>query len=175
MRINHINQIWVSDITYIHLNNDFLYLSLVTDAYSKKIIGYSLFPTLETKGPLKALKMAIGQKGKSHTTHHSDRGIQYCSKEYVNTLNDNFIRISMTDKGDPYQNAIAERVNGILKGELGCDKVFNSVNQAYEHISNAIEKYNCLRPHMSCKLLTPNQKHKSLKENEWEKILENVK
>lgn len=175
MRINHVNQVWVSDITYIHLNNEFLYLSLITDAYSKKVIGYSLYPSLEARGTIKALNLALKQKGKSHTTHHSDRGIQYCSYEYIKLLKDNFIRVSMSDKGDPYQNAIAERVNGILKHELDCGQVFKTQKQASKHIIEAIDKYNCLRPHMSCNYLTPAQKHNKNEHDKWKQILQNVK
>lgn len=153
------NQVWVSDITYIHVKDSFAYLSLLTDAYSRKVLGYCLNETLARDGPIKALKMAIEQKGKSHVTHHSDRGIQYCSKDYVQLLNQNFIRISMTDKGNPYENAIAERVNGILKHEFSCNKVFSSFTDAKVFIEKSITNYNGIRPHMSCGYLTPNEAH----------------
>lgn len=153
------NQVWVSDITYIKIKSGFAYLSLVTDAYSRKIIGHDLCGDLSKTGPLKALCQAIEQKGKLRVIHHSDRGIQYCSKEYINKLNGLQIGISMSDKGSPYQNAIAERVNGILKHELGRDRVFKNTIKATKHIGHAIKKYNGIRPHMSCSFLTPNQSH----------------
>lgn len=153
------NQVWVSDITYIQTREDYLYLSLVTDAYSRKIIGHWLSESLDKKGPIKALKQALSQKGKLGVTHHSDRGIQYCSNEYVALLKDKFIKISMSDKGSPYQNAIAERVNGILKHEMGCNQMFDSLAPARQFVNQAIEKYNSIRPHLSCDYLTPNQAH----------------
>ena len=124
MKIDHPNQVWVSDITYVEIYENgarsFAYLSLITDAYTHEIVGWSLHDTLDTEGPLRAMKMAIanyGVYGLNGVIHHSDRGCQYCSRDYVNVLKQYNIRISMTDKGDPYENAIAERVNGILKTE----------------------------------------------------------
>ena len=114
------HRLWVGDITYISLKEGFAYLALITDAYSKRIVGYDLNTTLERDGALRALRMAIDQtpqQKRQGLIHHSDRGCQYCSKEYVKLLTDNGIRISMTEKGDPYENAVAERVNGILKSE----------------------------------------------------------
>lgn len=153
------NQVWVSDITYIRMMSGFAYLSLITDAYSRKIIGHYLCTDLSKTGPLKALSQAIMQKGRLGVIHHSDRGIQYCSKEYIDKLNKSMIKISMSEKGSPYQNAIAERINGILKHELGCNMIFESRNRADMHIDTAIKKYNGIRPHMSCTYLTPNQSH----------------
>lgn len=121
---SHPDEVWVSDITYIEIvqgvKRTFMYLSLITDAYTHEVVGYALHDTLDTTGPLKALGMALAKhpvgtlKG---LIHHSDRGSQYCCQEYVNKLQQHGILISMTDKGDPYENAIAERVNGILKTE----------------------------------------------------------
>ncbi len=113
------NQLWVSDITYIHVENGFAYLSLITDAYSRKIVGFCLSETLSSNGPLKALKMALAEnENRKGLIYHSDRGVQYCCDEYVKQLLDKEIKISMTQNGDPLENAIAERVNGILKTEL---------------------------------------------------------
>ena len=113
------NQLWVCDITYIHLTNGFAYLSLITDAYSRKIVGFFLSRDLSTQGPLNALKMALaGNPDRNGLIHHSDRGVQYCCDAYVKLLQDKKIKISMTENGDPLENAIAERVNGILKQEL---------------------------------------------------------
>ena len=113
------NQLWVSDITYIPVADSYAYLSLITDAFSRKILGYCLFQSLSGEGSLNALEMALAGSNTNFQglIHHSDRGVQYCNKEYVDLLKTNTIRISMTENGDPYENALAERVNGILKDE----------------------------------------------------------
>jgi transposase InsO family protein len=154
-------QLWVSDITYIRLINGFVYLSLITDAYSRKIVGYSLRQDLRSEGCLNALQMALINRShlQQQLIHHSDRGCQYCCKEYVDLLNENNIAISMTNNGDPYENAIAERVNGIIKSEFN----LYSSQFGFEETSRVIEKtiaaYNQLRPHASCDYLTPDQAH----------------
>lgn len=154
------NQLWVSDITYIRLTQGFCYLSIITDAYSRKIVGYCLHPTLSSEGAVKALLMALKQvKSKYSLIHHSDRGIQYCCADYVQLLEHYHIRISMTEKGDPYENAIAERVNGILKNEFALHKTFNSYTEALLAVEQAILKYNHIRPHSSCNYLTPVMAH----------------
>lgn len=153
------NQLWVSDITYIRLFDDFVYLSLITDAYSRKIVGFFLSETLEAIGCLKALKMAISnnpQRGR--LIHHSDRGVQYCCADYVSILDKHFIKISMTESGDPLENALAERVNGVLKEELLEEKYLN-YEQARHAVSVAVSIYNHLRPHGSIDLLTPEEAH----------------
>ncbi len=152
-------QLWVSDITYIRLKEKFSYLSIVTDAYSHKIIGHCLHQTLHSDGPVNALLMAVKSKRGRTLIHHSDRGSQYCCAEYVKMLQHYQIEISMTEKGDPYENAIAERVNGILKGEFLLDKTFASFSEAQLAVNSAIEKYNNIRPHASCDNLTPVQAH----------------
>lgn len=152
-------QLWVSDITYISMKEKFSYLSIVTDAYSHKIIGYCLHPTLHSNGPVNALLMAVRSKRGALLIHHSDRGSQYCCADYVKMLEHYGIQISMTEKGDPYENAMAERVNGILKGEFLLDKTFASFSDAEHAVANAIEKYNHIRPHDSCDKLTPVQAH----------------
>lgn len=157
--LTHPGQLWVSDITYLRLKETFCYLSIVTDAYSHKIIGYCLYPTLHSNGPVNALLMAAKSTRQETLIHHSDRGSQYCCADYVKILEHYGIKISMTEKGDPYENAIAERVNGILKGEFLLDKTFTSFTQAQQTVSNAIEKYNQIRPHASCDNLTPMQAH----------------
>lgn len=157
--LTHPGQLWVSDITYIRLAQRFSYLSIVTDAYSHKIIGYCLHPTLHSDGPVNALLMATKSKRQSTLIHHSDRGVQYCCNEYVKLLEHFGIGISMTENGDPYENSVAERINGILKQEFLLDKNFTSLNEAQEAIKSAIEKYNLIRPHDSCNKLTPEQAH----------------
>jgi len=152
-------QLWVSDITYLRLNDRFCYLSIVTDAYSHKIIGYCLYPTLHSQGPINALQMAARSKRGSALIHHSDRGIQYCCAEYVQVLEGYNIRISMTENGDPYENAIAERVNGILKGEFLLDATFSSLAEGRQAVDSAVSRYNHIRPHASCDNLTPVEAH----------------
>jgi transposase InsO family protein len=152
--------LWVSDITYINLNDGFAYLSLITDAYSHKIIGSKLSSTLESEGSIGALRMAIENTPESQRIgliHHSDRGVQYCCKEYVKILKSNNIRISMTENGDPYENALAERVNGILKSEWLDYEQYDDFEQANNRIYQIINTYNTLRPHLSCDMLTPEQ------------------
>jgi putative transposase len=156
------NHLWVSDITYISLADCFCYLSLVTDAYSRKIVGYCLYPSLKKEGPLHALQMALNSlpsKPQDALIHHSDRGLQYCCGDYIMLLDDNAMTISMTEKGDPYENAIAERVNGILKNEFALDQDFENIEQAKAAVESAISIYNQQRPHLSCNRLTPEQAH----------------
>ncbi|MGY3210961.1 IS3 family transposase [Mucilaginibacter sp. HD30] len=153
------NQLWVSDITYIRIKEDFAYLSLVTDAYSRKIIGFELSHDLSTDNCLSALTMALSTRLTDQPLiHHSDRGTQYCSKAYTELLNKKNITISMTQSGNPRDNAIAERVNGILKMEF-LDKKYNNINIAYKAVKDAIHIYNTARPHSSLDMLTPEKAH----------------
>lgn len=171
-------QLWVSDITYLRLTQGFCYLSIVTDAYSRKIVGYHVHPTLASEGAIRALIMAINKlKRKLPLIHHSDRGVQYCCYEYVQLLEHCKIQISMTENGDPYENAIAERVNGILKGEFGLGKSMASIDQAIESTTQAIRAYNYKRPHSSCNYLTPNAAHQynGILRKRWkQRVLKNV-
>lgn len=153
------NLLWVSDITYVTLQNGFSYLSLITDAYSRKVVGFYLAETLENIGCIKALQMAISAcKSFNSLIHHSDRGVQYCSHKYVELLEQKDIKISMTEKGDPLENAIAERMNGILKDEL-LQQTYPDILSARVDVAKAISIYNNLRPHGSCDMLTPNKAH----------------
>jgi len=154
-------QVWVSDITYIKTELGHEYLSLITDYYSKKIVGYHLADNLKTESSLKALEMAIKSRKypDSKLIHHSDRGFQYCSDDYISMLSSNNIQPSMTEVYDPYENAIAERVNGILKDEFDIGEGFVNHLQAVKEIKHAIETYNTFRPHFSCEKLTPQQAH----------------
>ncbi len=163
-------KMWVSDITYIRTDKGFVYLSLITDNYSKKIVGWCLWPDLTSTGALNALKMAVQCEPISkELIHHSDRGIQYCCYDYVNYLNGAEIKISMTENGDPYENAVAERVNGILKDEYELSETFLDYNQAHEAVKLAINKYNNIRPHRSCDMMTPVMAHlnKGRMEKHW--------
>lgn len=160
MNINGPEQLWVSDITYIRMNKGWGYLSLITDAYSRKIMGYSFRKDLSGQGCVDALKMALSSRiYHSDLVHHSDRGSQYCSKEYVNLLTENRIAISMTENGDPYENALAERMNGILKSEFELYSSHTSFAETCGKITKSIEAYNQIRPHSSCDYLTPEQAH----------------
>jgi putative transposase len=154
-------QLWVSDITYIRMSNQWGYLSLVTDAYSRKIMGIGFRSDLLALGCLEALQMAFDNRsyGQHPLIHHSDRGCQYCCKEYVDLLNSQHIAISMTERGDPYENALAERMNGIIKGEFNLYSSQESFENTYERILKSVEAYNEIRPHGSCDNLTPSQAH----------------
>lgn len=159
---NKPNMVWVSDITYVWVGDGFMYLFLVTDAYSRKIIGKKLSETMEAENGLEALYMAISQLPADNEMliHHSDRGVQYCSSKYVNCLKKHGIRISMTESGDPRENAIAERVNGILKVEWLYDMELKEKKEAVEVVSSVISIYNTERPHLSVGMLTPDEAHR---------------
>ena len=160
-------QLVVSDITYIFLGvnpesgkNIFCYLSVVTDAYSKEIIGYSVGKTLEARYPLEALEMAISHypgKDLSGLIHHSDRGVQYASSVYTERLRKCKISISMTEGGNPKENAIAERINNTIKNELLMDMEFNHISQVKAAVASAVDFYNHERPHWSLDGMTPAQ------------------
>jgi transposase InsO family protein len=161
MLIDRPEQLWVSDITYIRMNNQWGYLSLITDAYSRKIMGFSFRSDMLAQGCVDALQMALNNRtyNSLKLTHHSDRGSQYCCNDYVNILGSNQIAISMTENGDPYENALAERINGIIKGEFDLYTSTLTFEQTYDRIIKSISAYNEIRPHGSCDYLTPNQAH----------------
>jgi transposase InsO family protein len=158
------NQLWVSDITYWKIREGHVYISFITDAFSRKIVGYHVAQTLETVETIQALKMALSGffiEPESHfkLVHHSDRGVQYCAHDYVKLLNDFHIQISMTENGDPLENAIAERLNGILKDEYLTDSPVKSIDDAKMVLARAVQLYNEDRPHMSIGNLYPSQVH----------------
>jgi len=160
--LNQAGELWVSDITYLRRTSGFSYLSIITDAYSHKIVGYKLHKTLHSEGAVDALIMAgKDEKRGSKLIHHSDRGIQYCCKDYVRMIEHLGIQLSMTEKGDPYENPIAERVNGILKYEHGLRATFSTHEEAEKATDEAIKNYNQLRLHDSCGRLTPIQAHEA--------------
>lgn len=157
------NQVWVSDITYIRKTRGFCFLSLVTDAYSRKIVGHDLSDSLELSGCLRALKRALRQLPDGHSLiHHSDRGIQYCSNQYVSVLKKHKIKISMTEENHCYENAIAERVNGILKDEFLLDQNFHSTLLARKACEYAVNRYNNKRLHLSLNYRTPQMVHQNV-------------
>lgn len=171
------NQLWVSDITYWKTGAGILYLSLVTDAYSHKVVGYHVAQTLEAIESIHALRMAIDSLGKrpKELIHHSDRGVQYCSQGYIKLLKDNNLTISMTENGDPLENAIAERVNGILKGEyLECYQV-EHIEEARLLVEKVVMLYNEERPHMSIGNKKPNEIHQTYLKTEkvWKNYFHN--
>lgn len=154
------NTVWVADQTYIRLRQGFCYLSLVTDLYSRKIVGHDLYASLESAGPLNALKMALANvHNPVGLIHHSDRGKQYSSDDYINALNNHGMRISMTAPRRPDQNAVAERVNGILKNEFYLDSTFASLAEARRAIVQSIYIYNNIRLHLSLGMLTPSLRY----------------
>ena len=156
LKITRPNQVFVSDITYIDTLEGFCYLALITDVYSRKIVGYELSKSLGIEFCIKALKMALkGVSKPDMLIHHSDRGIQYCSQAYVKLLKGNKVKISMTEKDHVYENAIAERVNGILKNEFLLGERLRSFNIAKKMVPETIKIYNEQRPHMSIDYSTP--------------------
>lgn len=159
-KIEGSNKVWVSDITYLRTRKGFCYLALITDAFSRKIVGYDVSNSLELEGCVRTLKKALKQLPFSHDLiHHSDRGIQYCSNVYTDILSKNNIKISMAAKGNCYENAIAERVNGILKNEFYLDFYFNDINQVKKACAQAINLYNLKRFHLALQMKTPNEVH----------------
>lgn len=158
------NSLWVSDITYIVVMDGngryhFVYLSLVLDAYSEEIVGWSVGPTLDSEYPMAALKMALKRLDVREVSliHHSDRGCQYASRVYTDTLRRHGIRISMTETGDPKDNAQAERINNTIKNELLKGKIFNSIDEVIAAVAVAVDFYNNRRPHMSIGMMTPSE------------------
>ncbi len=160
-QINKPNQVLVADITYIGNRANPTYLSLITDAYSKKIVGHHVADNLNTESSLMALKNALKNKqvNLGSLIHHSDRGLQYCSNEYQKLLEKNNIKCSMTQNSDPYENAVAEGINGILKQEFDIDKYNVETKLRRKIVNESIEIYNEIRPHFSNHYLTPNQMH----------------
>lgn len=154
------HELWVADITYIPLKHRFAYLYLITDAYSRKIVGFHVSDDMKASSALQALKKALAQKpAETIVIHHSDRGIQYCSTAYVELLLLNHAHISMTENGDPYENAIAERINGILKSEL-INSSYDDLEGASSHIYRCITIYNYRRRHASLNWQIPDDVHR---------------
>lgn len=166
-------QVWVCDITFVRLHNQWGYLSLITDAYSRKIMGYCFRMDMSAQGCVEALQMALKKRQypEQLLIHHSDRGSQYCSSAYVELLLKNNIPISMTENGDPYENALAERMNGIIKNEFNLYQSNTGFEITYEKIRTSIESYNEKRPHSSCNMLTPQEAHQCSGElqKKWKK------
>lgn len=173
---NAINQIWVSDITYWKLGGDHVYISFITDVYSHKIVGYHVGETMEAVESLQALRMALSGLPVDFTgelIHHSDRGIQYCSQAYVKLLEEYRVRISMTENGDPLENAVAERINGIIKEEYLDNYAVETISEAQELLKASVRLYNEERPHMSIGNFTPEQIHNGSPDLKPERLWKN--
>ncbi len=154
------NQVWVSDLTYVRTDEGFMYLSLITDAFSRKIVGFDISDTLEATGCIRALKMALKQLPEgARPIHHSDRGTQYCCDAYTKLLRRTGCPISMTEVNHCYENALAERVNGILKGEYALGQGFRNKHQAVHVARQAVTLYNERRPHTSLNYRFPAEVH----------------
>lgn len=166
-------ELWVADITYVPVRNNFLYLSLITDAYSHKIMGYQIADTLHAIHTTKALQMALKNNEviPDELIHHSDRGVQYCNAEYVNLLHEHKIKISMTENSDPLDNPIAERINGIIKHEYLKHYPISNQSEAMILLDIIVSRYNHQRPHQSIRMLTPEHVHKNklLVNRQWNK------
>lgn len=162
IHLNRPEQLWVADITYIGTRKNPMYLSLVTDAYSKRIMGFNVSESLHATGADSALKMALRNRRylQYKLIHHSDRGLQYCCDLYQKRLNKNNVICSMTEKYDPYQNAIAERINGILKQEFIRGITTQDLELMEKLIKQSVYIYNHERPHWSCYMKTPDYMHK---------------
>ena len=159
-------QLWVSDITYVRMGKGFCYLSIITDAYSRKIMGSAVSDSLSTEVCLEALKEALRNRTTNNSLiHHSDRGIQYCSREYIQLLKANEVRISMTENGDPYENALAERVNRTIKEEFIGDYLFEDQGLLSAVTAESVRIYNTERPHLSLGMRTPDEVHRATTSN----------
>jgi transposase InsO family protein len=157
--VSNPDEVWVSDITYLKTQQGNCYLNMVTDMFSRKIVGYAVANNMETESMIAALQMAITGRScpMKKTIHHSDRGMQYCSKEYEALTNKNNIQLSMTENGDPYENALAERMNRTIKEEFGMDRILKSTEQTKQLVADSIFLYNQKRPHLALKMKTPEQ------------------
>ncbi len=162
IEIDKPEQLWVSDITYIKTEEGNCYLSMITDAFSRKIMGYNISDSMSSSETIKSLKMALNQRlyPDRKLIHHSDRGLQYCSGDYVNMAEINGVKMSMTEQSDPYENALAERMNRTIKEEFCLDTVLKTKLQVYNTVKEAIELYNNYRPHLSLNYKTPESTHK---------------
>lgn len=169
------NHVWASDITYWKTKGGHYYISFITDTYSRKIVGYNVADTMEAIESVTALKIALKEIGAQSTglIHHSDRGSQYCSAKYVDLLKKNNIQISMTENGDPLENAIAERLNGIIKGEYLVDYQVNGLNEAKRVLKAVVDLYNEERPHSSLSNLVPSKVHQGDLELEIKRLWKN--
>ncbi len=159
-------EVCVSDITYIKTEEGNCYLTMITDAFSRKIMGYNVSDSMSASETIKALQMAISNRRypDAKLIHHSDRGLQYCSTDYVKLAETNKIMMSMTEQSDPYENALAERMNRTIKEEFCLDKILKTKQQVYDTVKEAVYLYNSYRPHLALNLNTPDFIHKKTPE-----------
>ena len=159
--ISRPEQLWISDITFIRMKNQWGYLSMITDAFSRKIMGISFRSDMLAQGCVDALHMALSNRQYQHykLIHHSDRGSQYCCKDYIDLLSSQNISVSMTQNGDPYENALAERMNGIIKNEFNLYSSALNFDYTCQLIVRSVNAYNNIRPHSSCDYQTPSNAH----------------
>jgi len=159
LSVNEPDQVWMSDITYIKTEIGNCYLNLITDAFSRKIVGYAVADNMETESMIPALMMANKHRKNNQleTIHHSDRGLQYCSKEYASMTAKNNIKLSMTENSDPYENAMAERMNRTIKEEFGLNRSIKNIEQVSKLITESVKLYNNYRPHLALKMKTPDE------------------
>lgn len=162
MTVKRPEEVCVSDITYIKTEEGNCYLSMITDAFSRKIMGYNVSDSMSASETIKALQMAIKNRRypDAKLIHHSDRGLQYCSNDYVSLAQSNKITMSMTEQSDPYENALAERMNRTIKEEFCLDKILKTKQQVYDTVKEAVDIYNNYRPHLALNLNTPYFIHK---------------
>jgi putative transposase len=154
------NQVWVSDVTYLRSLEGFLFLALITDKWSRKVVGHYCADTLKAEGCLQALEKALESlPSQAKPIHHSDRGCQYCCHEYVNRLSERHLGISMTETDHCAENALAERMNGILKSEYALDQQFQSREQARRAADQAVHLYNTRRLHTALNYRVPQVVH----------------
>lgn len=164
LQITKPNQVWVGDLTYLRTEQGFVYLALLTDKQSRKIVGYHCGDSLEAQGCVQALEMALAELPKgAKPIHHSDRGSQYCSHQYVSRLQERGLGISMTEVNHCAENALAERMNGILKSEYGLDQSFGKKEQARQAVAQAVWLYNRRRPHQALGYRVPEEVHRTTK------------
>lgn len=163
LEVKQPDEVWVSDITYIKTEQGNCFLNMITDKYSRMIIGHAVNNNMETESMIPALKMATANRVNTNITtiHHSDRGLQYCSKEYAKMTKENNIILSMTENGDPYENALAERMNRTIKEEFGLDRILKDKEQVQKLVDESIYLYNHYRPHLAINMNTPYQLYKT--------------
>ena len=162
IKVSHPEQVWVSDITYIKTGEGTCYINLVTDAFSRKIMGFAMADNMETSRMIPAYRSALANRTdvNSHPIHHSDRGVQYCSREYIELSAAHGCAVSMTENGNPYENALAERMNRTLKEEFGLGEILPTKHHAKQLLEEAVALYNNYRPHLALHYQTPGQVHK---------------
>lgn len=157
------DEIWVADITYIKIRGKFCYLFLIMDLFSRRVVGYNVSHSLAIEGAFQALRMALKQRtGTQALIHHSDRGLQYCCDDYIHLLKEHGVEISLTEEDHVYENAFAERLNGILKSEFLLHREFPTIHEVKRMVADSVEIYNKERLHTNLNYRTPHAVHYAL-------------